>query len=139
MNKKGFTLIELLVVIAIIGILSALAVVSLNGASKKAQDAKIKSDLNQLATAAESYFADHSDYGSVSASWVTTTVAVLGNAPCAPTGYDTNTYVKGDASAYAVVHPLCADQAGTWCVDSLGNRGITSLTTTTISTGFKCK
>ncbi|MFA6512309.1 MAG: prepilin-type N-terminal cleavage/methylation domain-containing protein, partial [Patescibacteria group bacterium] len=31
-QKKGFTLIELLVVIAIIGILSAIGLVSLNGA-----------------------------------------------------------------------------------------------------------
>lgn len=42
LNAKGFTLIELLVVIAIIGILSTIAMTSLNGAKKKASDAAFK-------------------------------------------------------------------------------------------------
>jgi prepilin-type N-terminal cleavage/methylation domain-containing protein len=54
-NKKGFTLIELLVVIAIIGLLSTLAVVSLNSARLKARDARRQSDLRQISTAMELY------------------------------------------------------------------------------------
>lgn len=42
-NSKGFTLIELLVVIAIIGILSTIAITSLNSARKKANDAAFQS------------------------------------------------------------------------------------------------
>ena len=42
-NSKGFTLIELLVVIAIIGILSTIAMTSLNGARKKAKDSAFQS------------------------------------------------------------------------------------------------
>ena len=57
-NKKGFTLIELLVVIAIIGILSAIGLVSLNGAREKARDAKRKSDLAQVSTALALYYDD---------------------------------------------------------------------------------
>ena len=55
MNKKGFTLIELLVVIAIIGILSGTVVVSMSGAQGSAKDARIKSSLGQIRTAAEVY------------------------------------------------------------------------------------
>jgi len=61
-NKKGFTLIELLVVIAIIGLLSTLAVVSLNSARVKARNARRMSDLKQISTAMELYYADNEAY-----------------------------------------------------------------------------
>ena len=51
-NSKGFTLIELLVVIAIIGILSTIAMTSLNGARKKAKDAAFKSAAASVVPAA---------------------------------------------------------------------------------------
>jgi prepilin-type N-terminal cleavage/methylation domain-containing protein len=47
-NSKGFTLIELLVVIAIIGILSTIAMTSLNGARKKAADASFRSSVSSV-------------------------------------------------------------------------------------------
>lgn len=59
---SGFTLIELLVVIAIIGILSSLAVVSLNNARAKARDAKRVSDIRQMETALELFLADRNGY-----------------------------------------------------------------------------
>ncbi len=62
MQKKGFTLVELLVVIAIIGVLSTLAVVSLNNAREKSRDAKRVSDIKQVQTALELYFADNNGY-----------------------------------------------------------------------------
>ena len=58
-NKKGFTLIELLVVIAIIGILSAIGLVSLNGAREKARDAQRKSDIGSMRTALALYYDDN--------------------------------------------------------------------------------
>jgi len=60
-NKKGFTLIELLVVIAIIGLLSTLAVVSLNNARGKARDARRVSDVKAIQTAFELYKNDNND------------------------------------------------------------------------------
>jgi len=59
---SGFTLIELLVVISIIGILSTLAVVSLNNARAKARDAKRVSDIKQVQTALELFLADRNGY-----------------------------------------------------------------------------
>ncbi len=61
-KQKGFTLIELLVVIAIIGLLSTLAVVSLNTARTKARDARRKSDLKQISTAMELYMSQNDTY-----------------------------------------------------------------------------
>ena len=52
MNKKGFTLVELLVVIAIIGILSSVAVVNLNSARKKAQQAAAQKIMSTILSAA---------------------------------------------------------------------------------------
>jgi prepilin-type N-terminal cleavage/methylation domain-containing protein len=67
MKNKGFTLIELLVVIAIIGILAAIVLVSLRGAPARANDARIKSDVNQARTQAELIWADNSSYASMCA------------------------------------------------------------------------
>jgi len=61
-KRQGFTLIELLVVIAIIGVLSTLAVVSLNNAREKSRDAKRVSDIKQVQTALELYFTDKDSY-----------------------------------------------------------------------------
>lgn len=50
--KTGFTLIELLVVIAIIGILSTIAMTSLNGSRQKAKDASFQSSASSVQAAA---------------------------------------------------------------------------------------
>jgi prepilin-type N-terminal cleavage/methylation domain-containing protein len=61
-KQKGFTLIELLVVISIIGLLSTMAVVSLNNARQKSRDAKRISDVRQIQTALELYYNDANGY-----------------------------------------------------------------------------
>ena len=61
-KQKGFTLVELLVVIAIIGLLSTLAVIALGSARSKARDARRISDIKQMQTALELYFADAGEY-----------------------------------------------------------------------------
>lgn len=56
-RSAGFTLIELLVVISIIALLASLTVGLSGVASRKSKEARLKSDLNKLVTAIESYTA----------------------------------------------------------------------------------
>jgi type IV pilus assembly protein PilA len=65
MNRKGFTLIELLIVVVIIGILAAIAIPKFANTKEKAYIASMKSDLRNLVTAEEAYFADSLRYADV--------------------------------------------------------------------------
>jgi prepilin-type N-terminal cleavage/methylation domain-containing protein len=62
-NRKGFTLIELLIVVVIIGILAAIAIPKFANTKEKAYVAAMKSDLRNLMTAEEGYFADFQAFG----------------------------------------------------------------------------
>ena len=62
LNRKGFTLIELLIVVVIIGILAAIAIPKFANTKQKAYIAAMKSDLKNLVTAEEAYFADYTTY-----------------------------------------------------------------------------
>jgi prepilin-type N-terminal cleavage/methylation domain-containing protein len=59
--KKGFTLIELLVVIGVLAIIAAGVAFLINPQDKllQANDAKVQNDIGQLATALQSYAAQH--------------------------------------------------------------------------------
>ena len=61
-NRKGFTLIELLIVVVIIGILAAIAIPKFSNTKEKAYMAAMKSDLRNIVTAEEAYFADNTTY-----------------------------------------------------------------------------
>jgi prepilin-type N-terminal cleavage/methylation domain-containing protein len=61
-NNKGFTLIELLIVVVIIGILAAIAIPKFSATREKAYFAAMKSDLKNLASQQEIYYADHYTY-----------------------------------------------------------------------------
>jgi prepilin-type N-terminal cleavage/methylation domain-containing protein len=65
-NKGGFTLIELLVVIAIIALLTSIALIAFMSARQKSRDAKRLSDMTQMNTALELYFATNKGYPSSS-------------------------------------------------------------------------
>jgi prepilin-type N-terminal cleavage/methylation domain-containing protein len=67
-TRKGFTLIELLIVVVIIGILAAIAIPKFANTKEKAYLASMKSDLRNMATTEESYFADFQIYVSGTAS-----------------------------------------------------------------------
>jgi type IV pilus assembly protein PilA len=61
-SNKGFTLIELLIVVAIIGILAAIAIPQFASYRQKAYNAASQSDLKNVKTNLESYFADFQRY-----------------------------------------------------------------------------
>jgi prepilin-type N-terminal cleavage/methylation domain-containing protein len=61
-GEKGFTLIELLVVIAIIAILAAIAIPQFAAYRMRSYNAAAESDVRNLKTSMEAYFADHQQY-----------------------------------------------------------------------------
>lgn len=61
-RKAGFTLLELLVVIAIIGVLAAIATLSLNRARAKARDVKRLADIRNLTTALYLFYEQYDEY-----------------------------------------------------------------------------
>lgn len=63
-KQKGFTLIEVLVVVAIIALLSSVALIALMSARQKSRDAKRVSDMVQMNTGLELYFATYKGYPS---------------------------------------------------------------------------
>ena len=62
---KGFTLLELLIVVLIIGILASIAIPKFANTKEKAYATSMLSDLRNLVTAQESYFADNVTYATV--------------------------------------------------------------------------
>ena len=62
LNQKGFTLIELMIVIAIIGILAAIAIPQFASYRQKSYNSEAQSDLRNVKTNLEAYFADFQEY-----------------------------------------------------------------------------
>jgi type IV pilus assembly protein PilA len=81
MNRKGFTLIELLIVVVIIGILAAIAIPKFANTKQKAYLASMKTDLRNLVTAQEAYFADSVKYAT----------SVCSTSPCSGALFTTTT------------------------------------------------
>lgn len=62
-NKKpGFTIVELLIVIVVIGILAAISIVAYNGIQERSQFTTYKSELKNLNTAINLYYAEQGHY-----------------------------------------------------------------------------
>lgn len=124
MIKKAFTLIELLVVVAIIGLLASVVVVSVSGARKKAQDAKIKNDIQSVLSAAELHLASDKDgtfKGAAKACTASPPIAV----PCKPIGLSVVESFKDEAGAKIMQQaPESPVGAYTWQVDATGTKYI---------------
>ncbi len=100
LNRKGFTLIELLIVVVIIGILAAIAIPKFSNTKEKAYMAAMKSDLRNLVTAEEAYFADNTTYTTdqsasalnfTTSAGVTVAIAVTAGPPVSYNGIATHT------------------------------------------------
>jgi len=142
-NNKGFTLIELLVVIAIIGILSGLIVVSMNGATLAAKDARAKATMDQLRATAEIYKLNNPTAGYGTYDGITTcndqagfiVAGSDGEKLCddilaqTPAG---GLLIHSSATGYCVSKTL---NTGSWCIDYKGNSGSTNIN---CGTDFDC-
>ena len=106
MNRKGFTLIELLIVVVIIGILAAIAIPKFANTKAKAYIASMKSDMRNLVTAEEAYFADSVKYTSnLGTNFAVTTGNVLGTITVTGDGWNasiTNTNMASPLHTCAI-------------------------------------
>ena len=74
-SRAGFTLIEVLIAVSIVALLVALLLPAVKGAYRKAQEAQVSAELNNLATALANFKNTYGDYppaGSSSARRATT-------------------------------------------------------------------
>lgn len=132
-KNKGFTLIELLVVIAIIGILAAIVLVSLRGATGKAKDTRVKAEVTQVPSLAEMYYSEN-DY-SFSGFCDSTDLDDIEADIQTISGQAVSCYDDTDAYCFSAYLP----DAGQWfCVDSEG-RKVTSATNPCTATSLACQ
>ena len=64
-SKAGFTLIELLIVVVIIGILATIAIPKFAATKDKAKLASVRTDVRNIMTAQEAYWADFGSFATI--------------------------------------------------------------------------
>lgn len=67
-KTQGFTLVEMLVVVAIVGILAGMVVVSMSSSENSAEDARVKSGMDQIRTQSIIKEKDTADYSDMNCS-----------------------------------------------------------------------
>lgn len=120
-KQKGFTLIELLVVIAIIGILASLVLVALGNARNKANDARVKSNVSQLRTLAETIYDNNgSSYATVADCFADATPTDA-EGFCKGTATSVDSLQTDLTAANGVADPglTSVDSATTYCVQAV--------------------
>ena len=131
-TKKGFTLIELLVVIAIIGILSGTVIVSMSGAQNSAKDARIKSGMDQLRSAAEVYRLLNGTYGNGTANFTTTGDGLLIREDIRSEANGSRTFSVGTPTATTYCMTITLNGTGSYCMDSTGKVGSSDCSTSNV-------
>jgi prepilin-type N-terminal cleavage/methylation domain-containing protein len=126
MNRKGFTLIELLIVVVIIGILAAIAIPKFANTKEKAYIASMKSDLRNLVTAEEAFFADSVRYSATLSCATPTPAGAV--AFCTTTGVTINNpTITTDGWTATAFHTTtsktCAIYVGTTSVSPANKEG----------------
>jgi len=99
----GFTIVELLVVIVVIGILAAITVVSYTGITTKANTSANKQNASSVLAAAQTFYADNSNFPVTSATSATVYTNInLNNTAKLPSGLTINNIqlVAGSAIQY---------------------------------------
>lgn len=131
----GFTLIELLVVIAIIAILSTIVLASLGTARQRARDTRAKSELSQMRAQAELFFTNGNTFETV----CTTAKSAQGLKEMLISVGDNASAVgcasNGDAWAASA---LIKGDAKTFCADSTGYAGVSTVTIVDGTGPFAC-
>ena len=77
--RAGFTLIELLIVVVIIGILATIAVPKFAATRDKAKLAGVRSDLRNIMTAQEAYWADFTTFATLAQLQAATNFSLSGS------------------------------------------------------------
>jgi len=114
-SEKGFTLIELMIVVAIIGILAAIAIPNFMNYQCKAKQSEVKSNLGNIRTAQEAYFAEYDWYG--------TTSAAIGFSAKGTPRY-TYSYSGRSSTAFIVTGSSTSIKGAStdlWTIDQLGD------------------
>ena len=62
MNKKGFTFVEILIVVLVLSVLAAIAIPMFQSYRTKAYNSAALSDLKNVRTVLETYYAEHERY-----------------------------------------------------------------------------
>jgi type II secretion system protein G len=78
-TKAGFTLIELLIVVVIIGILATIAIPKFAATKDKAKLASVRTDIRNIMTAQEAYWADFGTFATLAQLQSATNYTFSGN------------------------------------------------------------